>query len=285
MSMQIRPLSEHTGSEITGLDIRTVFDDEPTKERLRREFAERNILVFRDQDLDPQAFQTAGEIFGETMPQQVERFTLKDHPLVGFVSSEDTDKPGGKRLVRGEQYHTDHSNFPVPPKATILYGVTIPSQGGDTQFVNTHAAYDDLPDEMKRQIDPLKVLHIYLSSRSPRRKAELTEEERKRIPEAWQPLVLEHPDNHRKALYLNTAHMERIEGLGEEEGFELINRLMAHVTQPKFEYRHKWRKGDFVIWDNRSVLHQANADYDEPRFLFRLMLKGVPLSSPRAVAA
>jgi taurine dioxygenase len=277
--MEIRPLTPHTGVEVLGLDLReAVGQQEKEKEKLRSLLASHSVVVFRDQNLPPAEYMKAAEVFGEIMPQMLERFTLPEYPLVGFVSSDDTDKPGGKRMVRGEQYHTDHSNYPAPPKATLLHAVTIPSTGGDTQFVNVHAGYEDLPEEIKRRIDPLRVLHVYLSSRSPRRKAVLSEEEKKRIPETWQPLVPRHPESGRKGLYLNTAHMERIDGMADEEAFRLIGELMAHATQPKYEYRHKWRHGDLVIWDNRSVMHQANGDYAEKRYLLRLMVKGVPLS-------
>jgi taurine dioxygenase len=248
------------------------------KEKLRSLLANHSVVVFREQKLSAPQYMKAAENFGEIMPQMLERFTLPEHPLVGFVSSEDTDKPGGKRIIRGEQYHTDHSNYPAPPKATLLHAVTIPSVGGDTQFVNVHASYEDLSPVVKSKIDALKVLHVYLSSRSPRKKAVLTEEEKKRIPETWQPLVPRHPESGRKGLYLNTAHMERIEGMADEDAFRLIGELMAHATQPKYEYRHKWLPGDMVIWDNRSVMHQANGDYTEKRYLLRLMVKGVPLS-------
>lgn len=278
MAVTIRPLTTHTGSEVTGVDLRQPLDAD-TRETLRKAFAERSILVFRDQQMTPPEFQRAVELFGEIMPQQVQRFCLPDHPLVGFVSSEDTDKPGpeGKRLVRGEQYHTDHSNFAAPPIATALCAVTLPSKGGDTQFVNAQASYADLPEETRRRIDGLKVLHVFKSSRSPRKKVELTEEEKKKIPETVQPLVTVHPFNRRKGLYLNTAHMERIVDMEDEAAFTLIGELMAHATQPKYEYRHHWLPGDMAIWDNRALMHQANADYDEPRYLWRLMVKGPPL--------
>lgn len=271
--MEIRPLTPHTGVEVLGVDLHKQVD----RAKLNQLLANHSVVVFRDQKLSPPEYMKAAQNWGEIMPQMLERFTLPEYPLVGFVSSEDTDKPGGKRMVRGEQYHTDHSNFPAPPKATLLHAVTIPSVGGDTQFVNVHASYEDLPPETKSRIDPLKVLHVYLSSRSPRRKAVLSQEEKDRIPETWQPLVSRHPESGRKGLYLNTAHMERIEGMPDEEAFKLIGELMAHATQPRYEYRHKWRRGDMVIWDNRSVLHQANGDYDEKRYLLRLMVKGVPL--------
>jgi taurine dioxygenase len=274
--MEIRALTSHTGVEVRGLDLKESVGQE-TKSELQNLLAKHAVVVFREQKLSPPEYMKAAAIFGEIMPQMLERFTLPDYPLVGFVSSEDTDKPGGKRMVRGEQYHTDHSNYPAPPKATLLHAVTIPSTGGDTQFVNVHASYEDLPEETKRKIDSLRVLHVYLSSRSPRRKAVLSEEEKARIPQTWQPLVPKHPESGRKGLYLNTAHMERIEGMADEEAFRLIGELMAHATRPAYEYRHKWRHGDMVVWDNRSVMHQANGDYTEKRYLLRLMVKGVPL--------
>jgi len=120
---------------------------------------------------------------------------------------------------------------------------------------------------------------VYESSQSPRKMAALSPQERAQIPQTVQPLVIRHPENGRSALYINTARMEGIEGMPSDEAFKLIDELYRHATQSKFEYRHKWRAGDMVIWDNRSVMHQANADYDpnEYRFLYRIMLQGAPL--------
>src|SRR3954470_12972780 len=161
--MEIRALTPHTGVEVLGVDLKKAVD----KDKLNGLLAKHSVVVFRGQKLAPDEYMKAAEAFGEIMPQMLERFTLTEYPLVGFVSSEDTDKPGGKRMVRGEQYHTDHSNYPAPPKATLLHAVTIPSVGGDTQFVNVHASYEDLPQGMKQRIDGKRALHVYLSSRSP----------------------------------------------------------------------------------------------------------------------
>lgn len=285
MDLSIRPMTSHTASEVLGVDLGRPLAP-AVADTLKRAFADRAVLIFRDQRLSPLAFIEAAKVFGEIMPQQVKRFTLADHPLVGFVSSEDTDKPDGVRLVRGEQYHTDHSNYPAPPRATMLSAVTLPSKGGDTQFVNVQASYADLPADTRRRIDGLTVLHTFKSSRSPRKKVELTEEERKKLPQTIQPLVIVDPENGRRALYMNTAHMERIIGMEDDAAFALIGELMAHATQAKYEYRHVWRDGDMVMWDNRSLMHQANADYDpaEKRFLHRLMLVGTPLRAASAAA-
>jgi len=155
--------------------------------------------------------------------------------------------------------------------------VSLPSSGGDTQYVNMHEAYDELPGETKERIDGLKAIHVYLSKFSPRELRPLSEESSRLVPlPGVHPLVRTHPENGRKALYLNPVRIEAIEGMEDEEALDLVAELMEHSIQKKYEYRHQWRYGDFVIWDNRSVIHKANPDYDmnERRYLYRLMLKG-----------
>ena len=167
----------------------------------------------------------------------------------------------------------------APPKATSLLAITLPSKGGDTQFVDVRRAYDELPESIRQRLSGLRSLHVHQSDRSPRAFAQLSQEALAEIPRSLQPLVIKHPESDRAALYLNTGRMQGIEGMRDQEAFELIDALYAHATQPSYEYRHTWQVGDLVIWDNRSVMHQANADYDpnERRYLYRLMVKGVPL--------
>ena len=140
-----------------------------------------------------------------------------------------------------------------------------------------HHAYDDLPEDTKRRIEGLKAVHVFLSKYSPRPIGRITEESRDKLPPPGiHPLVRTHPENGRKALFLNPVRMESIVGMEDTEALALIADLMRHATQTKYEYRHKWCHGDWVMSDNRSVMHQANPDYDmsERRYLYRLMLKG-----------
>jgi len=278
MSFQLRRLTSTLGAEITGIDLSGPVDA-ATRRALHDAWIEHAVLVIRDQKLTPSQFQAAAEIFGDVLEQQLKKFTLPDHPLVGTISSRDLPIVDGKLHVRGENYHTDHSNFPAPPKATTLHAISLPPTGGDTQFVDVRAAFDELPDDVKRKVTKLRSPHVYESSQSPRKMAALSPEERAKVPQTVQPLVIRHPENGRAALYLNTGRMEGIDGLPPDEAFSLIDELYRHATQPRYEYRHQWRAGDMVIWDNRSVMHQANADYDpsEYRFLYRIMLKGAPL--------
>jgi taurine dioxygenase len=273
-SFTITPLTEHTGAEVTGLDFARPVDPE-TRATLNRAFAEHHVLVMRDQHFTPDQFKAAAQIFGELQPHDRKERHVAGHPDLDYISNEVFED--GKRLIPGETFHTDHSNHPRPPKATTLYAVDLPSTGGDTQYVNVHNAYDDLPEATKRRIDGLKAVHIYESKYSPRTLGALSEESREKLPPPGiHPLVRTHPENGRKALYLNPVRMESIAGMADGEALALIEELMRHATQAKYEYRHKWRHGDWVLWDNRSVMHQANPDYDmnERRRLYRLMLKG-----------
>ena len=283
MSFHLKRLTSTLGAEITGLDLSRPVDA-ATRRALNDAWVEHAVLVIRDQKLTPPQFQAAAELFGDVLEQQLKKFTLPDHPLVGTISSRDLPIVDGKLHVRGENYHTDHSNFPAPPKATTLHAISLPATGGDTQFVDVRAAFDDLPSDVKRRITKLRSPHVYESSQSPRKMAALSPEERAKVPQTVQPLVIRHPENGRAALYLNTGRMEGIDGMPPDEAFALIDELYRHATQPRYEYRHKWRAGDMVIWDNRSVMHQANADYDpsEYRYLYRIMLKGAPLQPASA---
>lgn len=285
MTLTVRPLNPVLGAEIAGLDL-TQPQDADTRQQLHALFAQHAVLVFRDQPLTPPQFMQAAGIFGELMDQQIKRFVLPDYPLVGYNSTRDLPRKNGKLQVRGENYHTDHSNDLAPPMATSLMAVQIPSYGGDTQFVDVRRAYDDLPEALKAQLQGLRSRHVHESSRSPRSFAKLSPEEMARIPQTEQPLVIRHPVSGRPALYLNTGRMEGVEGMAPDAGFALVDQLYAHATQPRYEYRHAWRVGDMVIWDNRSVMHQANADYDpeEYRYLYRVMLKGQRLQAHSGAA-
>jgi taurine dioxygenase len=279
MSLSITPIRQNFGAEVSGIDLSSPVSA-TNKQLLNDSLAQYAVLVFRDQSLTPPQFMAAAEIFGDLMDQQLKKYVLPDYPMVGCNSTDDLPRKNGKLQVRGENYHTDHSNDRCPPKATTLHALQIPPAGGDTQFVDVRQAYDDLPDAMKVTLKGLRSLHVHQSSRSPRELTKLSPEDLAKIPTALQPLVIRHPGNSRPALYLNTGRMEGIEGMESDAGFALIEDLYQHATHARYEYRHQWRAGDMVIWDNQAVMHQANADYDpeQKRFLYRLMIKGVALT-------
>lgn len=272
----INPMTPHgTGAEILGLDLTRPVDGE-LRNKINRDFAKHHVLVFRDQKLTPHQFAAAGEIFGPLMSHHNKEVRV-GHPEVYEIRN--TEVAPGQYHIAGASFHTDHSNHPCPPRATSLHTVSLPSTGGDTQFVNMHLAYDELPDATKQRIAGLKAVHAYQSRYTPRKLRELTEASHKALPPpALHPLVRVHPDNGRKFLYLNPVRIDSIIGMEDADALKLVAELIAHATQKKYEYRHKWIMGDMVIWDDRSVMHQANGDYDmkETRHLYRIMIQDDP---------
>lgn len=274
-SFSLKPLSPHTGAEIRGIDLRQPVD-EATRTALNQAFVDHAVLAIRDQKLDAPQFLEAMKIFGEIFPQHNSRFAVPECPAIHYISNQDKLEDG-KVYIPGEGYHTDHSNDEVPPKATVLHAVKLPNTGGDTQFVNMYEAYDALPEATKKRIDGLQAKHVYQSKYSERKLPKLPGE-KKRIEtgSVIHPLVRTHPKSGRKAIYVNPIRIEEIIGMSEAEALPLLDELLGHATQLKFQYRHKWNSGDVVIWDNRCLLHKANGDYPvaEVRYLYRLMLKG-----------
>ncbi len=271
----ITPLSDHTGAEVRGVDL-TWPMDAVMRERLNQSFVRHSVLVFRDQHLSPQQLLNAVQLFGEVFPQHNTRFALPECPQIHYISNQDF-YPDGKRYIPGEGYHTDHSNAAEPPKATVLHAVTLPDRGGDTQFVNMQRAYDDLPMDMRQRIDGLQALHVYQSRHSERKLMGLSDAARAAVPNGvLHPLVRTHPESGRRSIYLNPIRIEAIVGMEEPAALALLDELLAHATQPQYQYRHRWHTGDIVMWDNRCLLHKANGDYDmgQVRYLYRIMLKG-----------
>ncbi|MEM9682621.1 MAG: TauD/TfdA family dioxygenase [Pseudomonadota bacterium] len=276
MALAIDPLEDTMGAEVTGLDLKDDLSPE-TVDALNDAFAEHLVLCVRDQDLTPKQYVAASRHFGKPMVQVNERLNFDDMPELGILSSDDRDELGsGKRVIRGTTWHTDHSFKAVPPKATLLYALVVPERGGDTSFCNMRAAYEALPEETRNRIDGLKAIHSYESSRSPNKMMARSEDEVRDTPDVVHPLVRKHLPTGRKSLFMSTTRLERIDGLSRDESDALVDSLLAHATEKRFQYHHKWRPGDLVIWDNRCTMHHANADYplDAKRLLHRIILEG-----------
>lgn len=272
---EITLLSSHTGAEVRGIDLRRPIDG-VIREHLNRAFVDHAVLVIRDQNLSAPEFLQAMQMFGDIFPQHNPRFQVPECPMIHYISNQDRYEDGTV-YIPGEGYHTDHSNDAEPPKATVLHAVKLPESGGDTQFINMCEAYAALPERTKKRLDGLKARHVYQSRHSRRKLMSLPEEKRKVVAEfVIHPLVRTHPESRRKALYINPIRIEEIVGMADSEALPLLDELLEHSTQLKFEYRHKWQSGDVVMWDNRCLMHKANGDYpvDQVRYLYRLMLKG-----------
>lgn len=273
--MDIRQLTQHSGAEAVGIDLTRPVSAE-ARIALNQAFVEHSVLVIREQSLSPAQVLTAVELFGPVFHQHNTKFALPECPQIHYISNQDRF-PDGTRYIPGEGWHTDHSNDSRPPKATVLHAVTLPDRGGDTQFANMAAAYAALPDTMKDRLAALMAIHVYQSSHSARKLMGLSDANKQRVPNAvLHPIVRTHPENGRKSIYINPIRIEGIVGLDHKEALPLLDDLLAHATQTQFQYRHEWRPGDLVLWDNRCLLHKANGDYDmkQTRYLYRVMLQG-----------
>lgn len=176
--------------------------------------------------------------------------------------------PANQNVAKGaERFHADSSFNPLPSKWSMLRGVECPPSevGGDTCFVDLRAAYDDLPQETKDQVDGMMGIHDFWLGRQ-YAGLEINDEMRKTMimPPVQHPLVRTTP-NGRKALFVG-GHCTGVVGMSQEEGHAFVEKLYEHVTQPKYIHRHQWTVGDIVIWDNRFALHAATPlDTDQYR--------------------
>jgi len=275
ISGEISPFSASCGAEVTGVDLSKPVEKYFVK-ILNRAFVKHSVLVIRNQNLTPQQMVAAVGYFGSIFEQQNKRFSIPECPEIHYISNQES-YPDGTRYIPGAGFHTDHSNDIMPPKATVLLAIRLPNKGGDTQFVNMHAAYESLASETKKRLSDLRAIHVYQSTHSQRKLMDLSKDNPRVVPKsAVHPLVRVHPETGKKSLYINPIRIQSIIGMSEHEGIVLLNDLLEHATQKKFQYRHQWQLNDMVLWDNRCLLHKANGDYDraQERFLYRVMLQG-----------
>jgi taurine dioxygenase len=273
--MDITRLTPHIGAEVTGIDLREPVDAR-TRERLNAAVVEHVALVIRGQDFTPPQYLAAMSLFGEPMEQHFTQYALPGCPLVHEVSNRHTDK-AGKRVKHGAGWHTDHTNHVRPPKYTCLYAVSLPASGGDTAVVNMRAGYESLSDEVKRRIEGMKTVNVFQGSASATYSGQSADAQAERKPEpVLQPLVRTNPDNGARALYFHPVKTENIVGMTPQESQALLDELLAHAVRDDYIYRHKWRKGDVLLWDNRAAMHRAHFDYDpnEYRLLYRVLVRG-----------
>ena len=166
------------------------------------------------------------------------------------------DHPRRKMRAGDRLWHTDSSFNPLPTKWSMLHGRIVPPAGGNTDFCDTRAAYDALPQATKDRIEGMVAVHSIWHSRRKGGMDEITETHMQSMPPVHQPVVRTVPRSGRKALYVG-AHAESIVGMSAADGARLIRELTDHCTQRQFVYSHPWRDGDLVIWDNRCTLHRA----------------------------
>lgn len=270
-TLQIRTLSPAIGAEIAGVDLSKPISDATFAEILQA-WHQNLVILFRDQRLTEDDQVRFGEKFGPPAVSHTRRFTTKN-PAVMLISNVRENGELIGALPDGEMnFHSDQCHQERPAKASMLYALEVPSEGGNTQFANAYLAYETLPEPLKKKIEGRKALNAYdYDNAATRRGTKL----RDGIPSYWHPIVRTHPDTGRKALYVNRLMTVAIEGLSGNEGDDILNTLFDHQEQPQFIYEHIWRPYDVLLWDNRCALH-ARTDFSaaERRLMRRLTILG-----------
>lgn len=273
------------GAEITGLDVSEPVDG-PVFSEIEVALDRYSVVVIRDQVLTGRQMADFSRRFGAPQINVRAEANNDDAPEVFWVSNITRDgKPVGSHDA-GRYWHFDLCYLEKPSKLTLLNALEVPEKDGivygDTQFVGAAAAYDALSDAMKARLEGLKAANSYrdMWNRKAREfgaRPVLSEEElAKYPPDAIHPVVRTHPRTGRKCLYVCDGYTTRILGIPEAESMALLRELFAHVVKPEFLYRHRWRVGDLLMWDNCAVQHKATFDYAPPlrRLMQRCTIEG-----------
>ena len=277
--IEVRRLGAQIGAEVRGVDVKTL--DDAGFAAIYRAWLDHNVLVVPDQDLQIDDFLRYSRRFGAVHPHPSKMTRHPEHPEITLLGVNKFAADGTLDMAiyrRGaEGWHTDGAYDAEPFKATQLYALAVPSRGGDTFFASMYAAYDALPPRLRQRLEGRLGAFAY----GGRRKAValLNEEDRDWKP-VFHPIIRVHPETGRKALYFDPGKILSIDGLDERESDALIEELTGYMIQPDGQYRHRWSRGDIVIWDNRCSYHRAAGDYppEEDRIHWRVSIKERPES-------
>ena len=268
MSLSVNRIGDTFVAEVEGVNL---ADDHGADEiaDIRDALMAHGILVFHGQEMTNAEHVRFSQKFGPSEIHTVKQYLLPDFPEI--IALANRGEKGTKPIANGGAYwHSDITYKARPPMGSILYRLEIPPEGGDTLYCDMAGAYDALSDEMKNKIDGLKAVHSYLPRFMASRKIddgfqsnkfELSDEQKAELGEGVHPIVRTHPENGRKALFINEGFTVRVEGMDEDEGKALLDELNTHATQDRFIYAHDWSVGDVVFWDNRVTMHKAT-EYD-----------------------
>jgi len=267
------------GAEVIGLDLSLPLATADLA-RLHRAHLDHHVLVFRDQHITPAQQVDFSRHFGALQIHVLRNFQLPGQHEVLVISNIQQDgKPVGLGDA-GHFWHSDLSYKETPSLGSMLHAQELPAEGGDTLFANQHAAWDALPDDLKREVEGLQAEHWYLArydelrQRNPYR-PQLTQAQIDEVKPVSHPVVRTHPETGRRALFVSEHFTTRILGVSEQRSRELLDLLFDYGTRAEHVYRHQWQPHDMVFWDNRSLMHLAAGCPDHlRRKLYRTTIEG-----------
>ncbi|WP_405240334.1 TauD/TfdA dioxygenase family protein [Lentisalinibacter orientalis] len=269
-NIELRRLNPYIGAEVHNLDIEAGLTDEQEKAIVAALF-DHSLLIFRDQHLSPGTQVQFSELFGENDVHIYDQYLDPDFPQLIRLSN----MHGEKGVVVDNYWHADLTYYPEPTGGAVLYAHEVPRVGGDTLYASLINAYDRLPDKIKKELNGKEAVHSH-DPRPSIKRPTLSDEQKPKAPDSVHPVVCRHPVTGRRILFVNEGFTSSIVGLSEDASEELLQYLFKHSTDEEFVYRHKWRKGDVLIWDNRAVVHSATPwdTSTEKRHLTRTTIKG-----------
>ena len=268
--MKLTPTGETLGATIDGLDLSKELGKEDLG-AVMTALGQYGVIRFPSQQLTGPGVKKFSSQLGDLEINVANSFQEPGHPEVMILSNiVEEGKPIGLSDA-GQDWHTDMSYSRQIAFANVLYGIKIPMRDGkplgNTEFCNMHAAYADLPADMKRDLQGKTVLHDFnkfweeMRRREGSRRAPLSEAQRKAKPPVSHPIFLEHPLTGRKVLYANPGYSMRINELPVKESDEVLEFLFHHQTQPKYRYAHQWQERDVLVWEDFGTIHNAIPDY------------------------
>ena len=277
--VRIVPTGQVLGATVWDVDLAKPLGDADFTAILQA-LGQHGVLRFPDQHLDAPGLRDFSQRFG-SIQAMLTGFHEPDMPEVGLLSNiVENGRPIGLADA-GQDWHTDMSYNSTIGFLNVLFAVKVPRRDGRvlgaTAFVNTQAAYLDLPGEVKTRLADATATHDFnkfwenMRRRPGRTRGPMTEEQRRRRPPSVHPIFLTHPITGRNVLYCNPGYAIRINELSEAESDHTLAMLFAHQLQPKYQYTHSWTEGDVLVWDHIGTLHTAIADYgpDEHRLMKR----------------
>ena len=271
--VEIRRMGPQIGVEVTGVDVKTL--DDKSFAPIYQAWLDCNVLVVRDQELEIPDFLQYSRRFGPVVPHPSKSTRHSEFPEITMLGINKFDADGelNQTIYRrgAEGWHTDGAYNQQPFKATQLYALAVPSRGGDTLFANGYAAYGALPERLKRRLDGVMGAFSYGGRRGGSPLLDKDDQDWKPV---FHPIIRTHPETGRKSLYFDPGKIVDIVRCERAESTALIAELKGYMIQPDAEYRHKWREGDIVIWDNRCSYHKAAGDYppEEDRIHWRVSI-------------
>jgi taurine dioxygenase len=275
--LAVGPTGGALGAEIRNVDLRTI--DNPDFAVIWGAWHDHLVLIFRGQNLTDEDLIAFSKRFGEldwAPVQESGRRFVEGHPEIYVVSNVlEKGVPIGSLGAGEATWHTDMSYLEVPPKASVLYALEVPASGGDTYFNNMYAAYESLPQELKRRLEALKLKHdgTYNSGGYVRQGVAAVDDPMT-SPGTYHPLVCSHPDTRRRALYLGRRRNAYIGGVSLAESESLLDQLWSYAARSELAWGHKWRAGDLVLWDNRCTMHRRDSfDSASRRVMHRTQIR------------